>query len=673
MILAIDIGNTTIAFTGLNTDTPDFEVLFEEKISTETGRDLPAFMKEALEVLGRHGVRPVEGASSGIRRSAACENHEKDAAGAPSALTAAFAGGGLAGSAAPCGDPAAVTAVAISSVVPACTPAARSLAETICPVRPVVISWRCDTGLGFDQIPAPDKVGADRIADASMAAARYPLPVMTADLGTATTINVVSKDRQFLGGMIGSGVRTSLRALGTGTAQLPDLEPGVVPPGRLIGKDTAGCMLSAAVIGTASMIDGLASHVEEQLGSPLTLILTGGNASAVSGWIRHSYTYEPNLAAKGSALIALRETMASAGPEPAAGSGPASGFHKCFWRADVLSSDEVTEVPLESFSGIRIGQTEDIAGGTGITVVLSEDPMGMPAGMHTGGGGPATRETGILDPVAAAGRIHAAALGGGSAFGLDAAGGIMRYLEEKGIGVEVRGLRVPLVTQVDLFDLPLGDPAVRPDREMGYKACQLSEQGIRGNFRCGNFGAGCGAAIGKYAGGERAMKSGIGSCVLQLGGLLVGAVVAVNAFGDIYDWKTGQKIAGARAGDGRLYNAGEMISFLWNREKSSMMKEAEPRAAFNTTIGIVFTNAPFNKTELCKIAAMAHDGFARSIAPVHTSGDGDSIIALSVSGSDMIAAGTDTVGSLAAWAASEAILKGVRSARTAYGYPALNE
>ena len=342
---------------------------------------------------------------------------------------------------------------------------------------------------------------------------------------------------------------------------------------------------------------------------------------------------------------------------------------------------EITQVSLADFKGIRIGQAENTAGGTGVTVVLSEDPAGMAAGLHIGGGGPAGRETGILDPVATAQRIHAAVLGGGSAFGLDASGGVMRYLEEKGIGVEVRGIHVPLVTQMDIFDLPVGDPHARPDQAMGYAACLFSEQEDgKGNYRDGNCGAGCGATIGKYAGKEHAMKSGIGSCVLRQGDLMVGAIVAVNSFGDIYDWKTGQKIAGAHAGDGRLYDRTEMITYLRRMEE----KPNIPESTQNTTIGIVFTNASFLKPQLCKIAAMAHDGFARSIAPVHTSGDGDSIIALSVSPEKAakmscgceegpVTAGIDTVGSMAAWAVSEAVLCGVRSAESAYGYRALND
>ena len=367
-------------------------------------------------------------------------------------------------------------------------------------------------------------------------------------------------------------------------------------------------------------------------------------------------------------------------------------------RINITEESEITQVSLTDFPGIRVGQTENRQSGTGITVLLSEDPRGMAAGLHIGGGGPATRETGILDPTATAGRIHAAVLGGGSAFGLDAAGGVMRYLEEKGIGVRVRNLHVPLVTQVDIFDLPTGDPHVRPDQAMGYEACRLSEK-EGGNYQDGCHGAGCGATIGKYAGEGHAMKSGIGACVLCQKDLMVGAIVAVNAFGDIYDWKTGQKIAGAYAEDGRLYDRTEMLSCLRKIEMIRSIADQDdpagtqkeepdtsgavthsPDAALNTTIGIVFTNAPFSKPQLCKIAAMAHDGFARSIAPVHTSGDGDSIIALSIpgkaadgSGTEPVNAGIDTVGTLAAWAASEAILQGVKSAESAYGFKALRD
>ena len=312
MVLAIDIGNTTIAFTGLemtgqksvtapaeqNNAEPgsqekaavsspgavDFDIVFSEKIPTETGKDTSVFLKEAGRVLGRSGIQVPD------------SDQTPDSRELVDSLPEALQGCQQKSSQFHSPEPgqqsrwaAVITAVAISSVVPACTPAAKILAGKICENMPVVINWKCSTGLSFEKIPVPDRVGADRVADAA-------------------TINIVSADRKFLGGMIGAGVRTALHSLRTGTAQLPELLPGPVPPEKLIGTDTSGCMLSAAVVGTAAMIDGLALHVEEQIGSPLTLILTGGNASAVSEWIRHSYVLEPGLAAKGSALIALRET-----------------------------------------------------------------------------------------------------------------------------------------------------------------------------------------------------------------------------------------------------------------------------------------------------------------------------------------------------------------------------
>ena len=290
LILVIDIGNTNIKFTGIadcsqngepGPDGEDFSILFEERLPTESGKDIPTFLQQARHLLVQHFIQDIKIET--------------------------------------------VEAVAISSVVPADTPAAVSLAEKICPQPPVLISCRSDSGLSFERLPFPERVGTDRIADAAWAAARYPLPAMTVDLGTATTINVVAPPPGetvsgkktkllrpgltgvFLGGMIGAGVKTSLHALRTGTAQLPDLEPCTVPPESLIGINTDGCMLSSAIVGTAAMIEGLADRVEEQLGRPVTLILTGGNSKYVSPWIRRPFVYEASLASKGTAVIALRE------------------------------------------------------------------------------------------------------------------------------------------------------------------------------------------------------------------------------------------------------------------------------------------------------------------------------------------------------------------------------
>lgn len=317
------------------------------------------------------------------------------------------------------------------------------------------------------------------------------------------------------------------------------------------------------------------------------------------------------------------------------------------------------EISITDIENIRIGQTENKEAGTGMTVFISKN--GMAAGLDVRGGGPASRESELLKPLAAAQMIHAIVLSGGSAFGLGAANGVMEYLEEHGIGFDVAVTKVPLVVQSDLFDLTVGDPMIRPDAAMGYEAAKHAMEDP--NYRDGNYGAGCGATVGKFGGMERCMKSGIGSYAIQIGDLKIGAVVAVNAIGDIFDWKTGQKIAGLLTEDGTSFaDTMELLT------KSIEVKEN--RFVENTTLGVIITNASFNKSQLCKIAGMAHDGYARSIRPVHTSVDGDSIYALSVG---EISADQDLVGSLAAEIMSEAILRAVNSAESAYGFPSVRE
>ena len=317
------------------------------------------------------------------------------------------------------------------------------------------------------------------------------------------------------------------------------------------------------------------------------------------------------------------------------------------------------EISIREIKGLHIGQTEDAAAGTGCTVLICE--RGMSAGLDIRGGGPASRDTHLLDPLTAAQTIHAVVLGGGSAFGLGAADGVMAYLEERNIGFDVGVTKVPLVAQSDIFDLTVGDKSVRPDRAMGYAAAKNAMEAP--NYRDGNYGAGCGATVGKLAGMETCMKSGIGSYAVQLGLLQIGAIVVVNALGDVYDWRTGRKVAGLLKPDKKGF-----------RDSVALMEESiaihENRFAENTTIGAIVTNAAFTKTQLCKIAGMAHNGFARSIRPVHTSADGDSIYALSVGD---ISADMDLVGTLAAQVMSEAILRGVTSAESAYGFLAAKE
>ena len=317
------------------------------------------------------------------------------------------------------------------------------------------------------------------------------------------------------------------------------------------------------------------------------------------------------------------------------------------------------EISVNDILQIKIGQMEDAENGTGCTVFVCED--GMRAGLDVRGGGPASRESELLKPLSAAQYIHAIVLAGGSAFGLGTANGVMKCLEERNIGFDVGVTKVPLVVQSDLFDLTVGSAFRRPDPEMGYAAAVHALDDP--NYRDGNYGAGCGATVGKITGMDSCMKTGIGSYAVQIGDLQIGAVVALNALGDVYDWKTGKQIAGLLKEDGSGF-----------RDTQEYMKGnidvVGNRFAGNTTLGVVITNAEFRKPELCKIAGMAHDGFARSIRPVHTSADGDSIYAVSVGN---VRADQDVAGTLAAEVVSEAIIRAVKSAESAYGFPAAKD
>lgn len=317
------------------------------------------------------------------------------------------------------------------------------------------------------------------------------------------------------------------------------------------------------------------------------------------------------------------------------------------------------EISIKDFRNIQIGQAENVQAGTGCTVFLL-GREGASVGLDVRGGGPASRESELLKPLATAQVIHAILLAGGSAFGLDAAGGVMRYLEERGIGVDVGVTRVPLVCQSDLFDLTVADAHTRPDAAMAYEACVNAETG---NYRDGNHGAGTGATVGKLLGMEHCMKSGIGSYAVQVGNLQVGAVVAVNAVGDVYDYENGRKIAGLLAADGKTFLDSELAAL------QAIEAQAE-KFVGNTTLGVILTNARLDKAHLCKIAGMAHDGYARAIRPVHTSMDGDSIYAVSLGD---VPADMDIVGTLAARVMAKAIVRAVQAAEPAYGLPSAGE
>ena len=312
-------------------------------------------------------------------------------------------------------------------------------------------------------------------------------------------------------------------------------------------------------------------------------------------------------------------------------------------------------ISINDVAPVRIGQAQNEAAGTGCTVFIC--PEGMRAGLDVRGGGPASRESQILNPLAAAQIIHGIVLSGGSAFGLGAADGVMRYLEEKGIGYDVGVTHVPLVSQSDLFDLTVGDGKIRPDAAMGYEAAKNAMENP--NYQDGNYGAGTGCTVGKITGMANCMKTGIGSYAVELDGLKIGAVVAVNALGDIFDWKNGRKVAGLLSEDKKSFRSTADVM-------GESFKVIKNRFTGNTTLAVLITNARFDKAALCKIAGMCHDGYARSIRPVHTSFDGDSIYAVSAG---ELEADQEVVGTIAADVISEAILKAVTGAKSAYGFP----
>ena len=319
----------------------------------------------------------------------------------------------------------------------------------------------------------------------------------------------------------------------------------------------------------------------------------------------------------------------------------------------------MNEISITDFEAIRIGQTEDADAGTGCTVFVCE--TGMRAGLDVRGGGPASRESQLLNPLMAAQTIHAIVLAGGSAYGLGTANGVMECLEERGIGYDTGYALVPLVAQADIYDLSVGSSSVRPDAAMGYETARLALDAP--NYRDGCYGAGCGATVGKIEGMDYCMKTGAGSYAVQIGELKIGAVVILNALGDVYDWRTGQQIAGLLTKD---------KSGL--RSTSEVMKGSyevvENKFVGNTTLAVVITNGRFDKSQLCKIAGMAQDGYARSIRPVHTSTDGDSIFAVSVG---EVEADQDLVGMLAAEVVSEAIKRAVEKAEGSFGIPCASD
>ena len=326
--------------------------------------------------------------------------------------------------------------------------------------------------------------------------------------------------------------------------------------------------------------------------------------------------------------------------------------------------DAITDIP-----GLRVGHAQDEEALTGCTVILCED--GAIGGVDQRGGAPGTRETDAMHPMHLVNEVHAVVLAGGSAFGLDAATGVVNYLEERGVGFDVRVARVPIVPAAILFDLGIGRSDVRPDAEMGYQACQNASTAPPAE---GNIGAGTGATVGKIIGMAGAMKSGIGTASLEIGsGVLVGAIVAVNVFGDVIDPATGQIIAGARVVQKGPVKIGKgpyfadtmcvMESLIGRTMLGFMSRE-------NTAIGVVATNAKLNKEQINKVAQMAQDGLARTVRPAHTMLDGDTIFALATGEKK---ADVNIVGAFAAEVFAQAVLRGVRTAKSAAGLPCAAE
>jgi L-aminopeptidase/D-esterase-like protein len=329
----------------------------------------------------------------------------------------------------------------------------------------------------------------------------------------------------------------------------------------------------------------------------------------------------------------------------------------------MMQQNAITDVP-----GICVGHAQDMQALTGCTVVLCE--TGAVGGVDQRGGAPGTRETDLLHPAHLVERVHAVVLAGGSAFGLDAASGVVRYLEERQVGFDTRVARVPIVPAAILYDLAVGDAKVRPDAAMGYQAC-LNASAQRPTE--GNVGAGTGATVGKILGLGQAMKAGIGTASMRIGaGVVVGAIMAVNAFGDVIDPATGQILAGARSADLGPLRIGTPGYFA---DTLQVMKTLVGRTSVgfatreHTVIGVVATNARMSKEEANKVAQMAQAGVARTVRPVHTLLDGDTLFALATG---KRRADVNIIGAFAAEVVAQAIVRAVRTARPVAGLPGLS-
>lgn len=306
--------------------------------------------------------------------------------------------------------------------------------------------------------------------------------------------------------------------------------------------------------------------------------------------------------------------------------------------------------------GIKIGQIEDKSALTGCSVVICEE--GAVCGVDVRGAAPGTRETDLLNPINLVDKVHAVVLSGGSAFGLESTCGVAKYLEENDIGFDVGVTKVPIVVGAVLFDLHVGDFKIRPDFKMGYDACKVASQETLDQ---GNYGAGCGATVGKFKGIEYCMKGGIGSHSICLeNGLVVSALIAVNAFGDIYE--DGKIIAGALDNEKRKFiNTYETMKNGLKSKDFSMQ---------NTTIGVVVTNAKLDKNGCTKVSQMAHNGYAKAICPIHTMFDGDTIFTLATG---EVESDINLIGSLAAEVVEKSIINAVKNSEIILNIPSYRE
>ncbi|MFH1003435.1 MAG: P1 family peptidase [Chloroflexota bacterium] len=316
--------------------------------------------------------------------------------------------------------------------------------------------------------------------------------------------------------------------------------------------------------------------------------------------------------------------------------------------------DAITDVP-----GIKVGHYTDTQGVTGCTVVLCE--AGATAGVDVRGSAPGTRETDLLRPTTLVQQVHAVLLSGGSAFGLDAATGVMRYLEERGRGFDTTVAKVPIVPAAILFDLSVGDPKARPDAASGYSACQAASDGPVAQ---GSVGAGTGASVGKALGIQRATKGGLGTASYRLGSQVVAALMVASPFGDVVEPDTGRLLAGPWDEGGR-----RMLSTLELIRHGTPWQQMFPQ---NTVIGVVATNACLTKEQCTKLAQMAQDGLARAVRPAHTMLDGDVIFALAL-GRGQPLADVTAIGAVAADLVAQAIVRGVTQAHSLGGLPSCRE